>query len=56
MTNEEIRKIATYLAQEWYKEHYGGYHWATADEIVEDFLLWLLGQKEEGKYCSEGVG
>ncbi len=29
------------LARKWYKEDYGGYH-GTADEIVEEFILWLL--------------
>jgi len=42
MTDGKIRKIASRIAQKWYKEEYGGYHWGTADEIVEEFLIWLL--------------
>lgn len=41
MTNEELAKE---LAKHWYNEEYGGQSWWTADEIVEDFLLWLLGK------------
>ena len=42
MEEEEVQRIAKSVARKWYKEEYGGYHWATADEIVEDFLVWLL--------------
>lgn len=57
MEKEEAERIAKSVATKWYKEEYGGYHWATADEVVEDFLIWLLSKKpQEGKYCSDGVG
>lgn len=57
MEEEKIKEIAESVATKWYDEVYGGYHWATADEIVEDFLVWLLSKKpKEEKYCSDGVG
>lgn len=42
MTDIKKKMMAFDLAQKWYKEEYGGYHWNTADELVENFLLWLL--------------
>ena len=57
MEREKIEEIAKSVATKWYDEAYGGYHWATADEIVEDFLMWLLSKpSQKGKYCSDGVG
>ncbi len=38
---KEIEKFATDLSKKWYGDDYGGYHWGTADEIVEEFILWL---------------
>jgi len=35
-----IKMLAFDLSKKWYKEDYGGYH-GTADEIVEEFILWL---------------
>lgn len=29
------------LAKKWYDDDYGGYHWGTANEIVEEFIMWL---------------
>ena len=47
MDEEEVKRIAESVATKWYEETYGGYHWATADEIVEDFLIWLLSKSPE---------
>ena len=41
------------LARDWYNEGYGGYHWKTADEIVEEFILWLYKNGGEIKYESK---
>lgn len=50
---EQIKRamFAYDLSKKWYKEDYGGYH-GTADEIVEEFILWLYkngGKIDEGK-------
>jgi len=37
------------LSRKWYKDGYGGYHWGTADEIVEEFILWLYKNGKEIK-------
>lgn len=47
MTKKEIEASAKKLARFWYEEEYGGQHWWTADEIVEDFLIWLMENKEK---------
>lgn len=52
MTDKELRKFALNLSKKWYRDGYGGYHWSTADEIVEEFILWLYkhgGEIKEGK-------
>ena len=36
-----IEELAHDLSRKWYEDGYGGYHWSTADEIVEEFILWL---------------
>ena len=35
-----VKMLALDLSKKWYKEDYGGYH-GTADEMVEEFILWL---------------
>ena len=42
----EHNEFASELATKWYNDDYGGYH-GTADEIVEEFILWVL--KNGGK-------
>ena len=40
--DENRLKMRAYnLSRKWYKDGYGGWHWGTADEIVEEFILWL---------------
>ena len=50
MKQGDVQLLAEYLASEWYADDYGGYHWATADEVVEEFILWLYKNGGEIKY------
>lgn len=52
-TQGEIDFTAQYWAGMWYVEDYGGYHWKTADEIVEEFILWLYRNGGEIKFESK---
>ena len=38
---EQLKEFARDLAEKWYNDGYGGWHWGTADEIVEEFIIWL---------------
>lgn len=41
MEKEKIDKLASDLAKKWYDDDYGGWSWKTANEVVEEFILWL---------------
>lgn len=47
MKEKEIDKFASDLAKKWYDDDYGGWSWKTANEVVEEFILWLY--KNGGK-------